>query len=53
LFSTSFIKKNEEIFLVSTEKCITGFELVGCSTLRAYEINNSVSAISSKYYEGN
>ncbi|EAR94810.2 SET domain protein (macronuclear) [Tetrahymena thermophila SB210] len=47
------INANEEIFLVSTENCITGLELIDCDRIKAFEINKTVSMIASKYYEKN
>lgn len=47
------IYANEEIFLVSTDKCITGLELVDCDRVKAHKINTSVSKIAAKYYPNN
>ncbi|EGR32441.1 SET domain protein [Ichthyophthirius multifiliis] len=53
LVSQQEIQAGSEVFLVSTEKSITGLELVGSDRIKAYEINDSVTKIASKYYEKN
>jgi hypothetical protein len=51
--ATRNIVANEEILLVSTEKCITGLELVGCGRTLSFDINKKLETIAKKYYEHN
>ncbi|KAM3132898.1 hypothetical protein pb186bvf_015046 [Paramecium bursaria] len=44
------ILPNNQIMLISTEKCLTNVELVGCSPGRVEEINSLTQKLATKYY---
>ncbi|KRX10358.1 hypothetical protein PPERSA_00838 [Pseudocohnilembus persalinus] len=53
LYAQKDIKEKSDILMVSTQKCITGLELVGSDRMKSFEINNVVNKVASKYYENN
>lgn len=53
LKATLKIRENDQIFMVSTTKCITGLELIDCTPTKTFEIIKISEKIAEKYNKTN